>query len=413
MIAPPTARQAIATVVQEEWGRILAALVKSLGDFQLAEDCLQDAVAKALAVWPENGLPDVPAAWLITTARRRALDIVRRDARFAKRVPELSHLADMANTAPDHEVADMIPDKRLEMIFTCCHPALDEKTRVALTLRTLGGLSTNTIAAAFLDQPDAMAQRLVRAKHKIASAGIPYVIPDKTALPDRIAGVLSVIYLIFNAGYTAANAGKSGLSDEAIRLGRIIHQLLPEDCETAGLLALMLLHDARRAARLDAQGRMVPLSDQNRHRWDRAKIAEGDALLKSVLPKGNVGPYQLQAAISAVHTTAPSWNATDWPQIVALYDLLYQVTPTPVVQINRAMAVSQINGPQAGLALLDDLAGTIQLERYQSYHSARADLLERAGHLSAACHSYDAAIALTEQEVERAFLTAKRARISH
>lgn len=412
-MAPPSPQQMIALTVQEEWGRILSALVKSLGDFQLAEDCLQDAVARALEVWPETGLPRSPAAWLITAARRRAIDRFRREARLAARIPELSHLMDHANEAPDHEDKSDLQDKRLEMIFTCCHPALEEKTRIALTLRTLGGLTTEAIAAAFLDRPDAMAQRLVRAKRKIALAGIPYEIPPPEALPDRIAAVLSVIYLVFNAGYTTAGSGEAGPSREAIRLGRIMRELMPDDCEVAGLLALMLLHDARRGARLDTAGRMVPLSDQNRALWDRAKIAEGDTILQAVLPRGQTGPYQLQAAISAVHANSPDWAATDWSQITALYAVLYRTTPTPVVRINHALAVSYAQSVQDGLAMLDDPAQDPRLAGYQSYHAARADLLERAGALTAACASYDAAIALSDQPVERAFLVAKRARISH
>lgn len=409
---PPTPAQAIERTVREEWGRILAALVKSLGDFQLAEDCLQDAITRAMAHWPKTGLPKTPAAWLITTAKRRAIDRLRRDARFAARVPELSHLMDLENRAEDETDAEAIPDKRLEMIFTCCHPALAQKTQVALTLRTLGGLTTDAIAHAFLDKTDAMAQRLVRAKRKIAVAGIPYQIPDRDMLPERLAAVLAVIYLIFNAGYTDASARQRNLSDEAIRLARIVHHLMPDEAEVAGLLALMLLHDARRAARIDGQGRMVALEDQNRKRWDRARIGEGDRLLRQTLPRGQVGPYQLQAAISALHAQSPDWAQTDWPQIAALYELLYQVQPSPVVRVNQAMAVSYARSIPEALQLLGSVADDPHLNHYQPYHAARADLLARNGENGAACASYAQAIALTEQSAERAFLEQKLAAIA-
>ncbi len=412
MLPPHTLHQAVERTVREEWGRILAALVKSLGDIQLAEDCLQDAIARAMEFWPETGLPRSPAAWLITTARRRAIDTLRRDARFAQKVPELSHLADLENDGQDAEGCEVIPDKRLEMMFTCCHPALEQKTQIALTLRTLGGLKTEAIAAAFLDKPEAMAQRLVRAKHKIAAARIPYEIPERAMLPDRLAGVLAVIYLIFNAGYTDASATQRSLSDEAIRLARIVHHLMPDDAEVAGLLALMLLHDARRPARIDAQGQMVALEDQNRKRWDRGKIAQGDRLLRETLPRGQVGPYQLQAAISALHAQSPSWDQTDWPQIAALYELLYQVQPSPVVRINHAMAVSYTRSVADALALLGSVADDPQLLTYQPFHVAYADLLRRSGDIAAARESLDRAVSLTEHDTERSFLQRKRDNLS-
>ncbi len=406
MLPPHSLSQAIDRCAREEWGRILAALTKSLGDLQLAEDCLQDAVAKAMQVWARDGLPRSPAAWLITTARRRAIDRLRRAARFDTKVPELSYLADLENT-PDEEEDHVIPDKRLEMMFTCCHPALEEKTQVALTLRTLGGLSSEDIANAFLDKPETMAQRLVRAKKKIALARIPYEIPSTQMLPDRIAAVLSVIYLIFNAGYTGANSGRASLGDEAIRLARIMHGLMPDDTEVAGLLALLLLHDARRGARLSKTGDMIPLARQNRNRWDRAKIAKGDQILQVTLPKGRVGPYQLQAAISALHAQAPDWGSTDWPQISALYDLLYRVQPSPVVRINQAVAVSYATSIDAALALLTTVEHEPQVVGYQPFFTAKADLLDRKDDPQAAS-VYDQAIALTQHDAERAFLQAKR-----
>ena len=407
MMPPQTPAQAIDRTVREEWGRILAALVKTLGDFQLAEDSLQDAVAGALEAWPKSGLPDAPAAWLITTARRKAIDRIRRDTRFKARATELSHLLDTVHHDNHLTNPDEIPDKRLEMIYTCCHPALDQKTQVALTLRTLGGLTTDDIAASFLDKPATMAQRLVRAKQKIAGARIPYRIPDATELPQRTAAVLSVIYLIFNQGYSDMDAQSRLLTDEAVRLGRIMHGLAPDDPEVAGLLALMLLHDARHHSRRDAAGDMIPLENQNRNRWDRAKITEGDGLLRAALAKGSVGPFQLQAAISGVHAGSASWEDTDWVQISALYALLFQVQPTPVVQVNHAVAVSYARSADEGLALLDALKDIPSFNRYQPYHAARAALSARNGDLSGARAAYQSALSLTDDPAEIRFLEQK------
>lgn len=412
MLPPQTPAQAIDRTVREEWGRILASLIKTLGDFQLAEDCLQDAVARALEVWGDTGLPRAPAAWLMTTARHMAIDRIRRNKRFAARVPELSHLLDTAHQDTPEQEPDFIPDKRLEMIFTCCHPALDQKTQVALTLRTLGGLSTEEIAAAFLDKPATMAQRLVRAKQKIAGAGIPYQIPEPANLPERMAAVLAVIYLIFNQGYSTSGTQSRQLTNEALRLGRIMRHLVPDNPEVAGLLALMLLHDARHVSRHGPKGEFVPLEHQNRKRWDRAKIAEGDTLLRAALGQGSVGPYQLQAAISGIHAGSANWDDTDWPQIAALYALLFQIQPTPVVQVNHAVAMSFAKSAATGLALLEPLNDTANFARYQPYHAARAALFARNGDNQRAQQSYDAAIALTHDPAERDFLIQKRDAIS-
>lgn len=410
MLPPHTLQQAIDKTVREEWGRILAALVKTLGDFQLAEDSLQDAVISALQHWQKNGLPVSPAAWLITAARRKAIDRLRRDRNFMSKQGDISYLLDLEHQAKETYQPEFIPDKRLEMIFTCCHPALEEKTRVALTLRTLGGLTTEEIAAAFLDRPDAMAQRLARAKKKIALAGIPYHVPEKSVLPERLSSVLGVVYLIFNAGYSSGSGEilvRSDLTEEAIRLARIIRELLPEEPEVGGLLALMLLHDSRRFSRSDSDGGLVPLELQNRKRWDGSKIEEGAALLEEILPKQRVGPFQLQAAISALHAQSASWSETDWPQIEALYQMLYAMQPTPVVYINLAVAVSYARSTNAALDMLNAVADDGQLEQYQPFFAAKADVLSRAGDLSAAKACFQTAIDLSNNTQERAFLQNK------
>ncbi len=400
----------IQQLVREEWGRILASLIKTLGDFQLAEDCLQDAIVTAMDRWPKNGVPDTPAAWLITTARRKAIDRLRREASFAAKELDIAYLNDLEQRAEGEDESGTIPDKRLEMLFTCCHPALDEKTRIALTLRALGRLTTEEIAAAFLDRTDAMAQRLVRAKKKISLAGIPYEIPGEDILPDRIVSVLKVIYLIFNEGYSATTGEaltRTDLSEEAIRLARIMWSLLPEEREIGGLLSLMLLHDSRRRARLSAEGHMVPLEDQNRTIWNKGRITEGISILKDILPKPKTGPYQVQAAISAVHSESQSWEETDWPQIVALYDLLHRIEPSPIVRINQAIAVSYAHSVDEALAMLDDTASDGALDRYQPYHAARADLLSRSGNAQAAIENFETAIQLSGNTRERAFLEKK------
>ncbi|NRB17476.1 MAG: RNA polymerase sigma factor [Rhodobacteraceae bacterium] len=402
MLPPRSLERAIERCVREEWGRILASLVKGLGDFQLAEDCLQDAVLVAIEKWAVEGLPKSPAGWLITVARRKAIDRVRRSANFASKQGQIAYLLDLENEFGEDEDEDVegFGDKRLEMIFTCCHPALEEKTRVALTLRTLGGLSTEEIASAFLDKVDAMTARLTRAKKKIALAGIPYRVPESDRLAERLGSVLTVIYLIFNEGVE-----RGDLSGEAIRLGRIVHELMPGETEVAGLLALMLIHDARRAARAGEHGEFVPLDTQNRARWNRKKIEEGVALLKEALVQGRVGPFQLQAAIHAVHGQADAWEETNWVEIAALYEVLYRVQPSPVIRINQAVAVSYAGSVARGLAMLDEVAG--ELERYQPYWAARADFLMRVGEVCQARKCYERAISLSTNAQEQGFLRGK------
>lgn len=404
MLPPRSSDRAIECCVREEWGRILASLVKRLGDFQLAEDCLQDAVLVAMDKWAVEGLPKSPAGWLISVARRKAIDRMRRSANFASKQAEIAYLMELEGV--EEEDAIGFGDERLEMIFTCCHPALEEKTRVALTLRTLGGLSTEEIAEAFLDKVDAMSARLTRAKNKIATAGIPYRVPEPEELPERMGSVLTVIYLIFNKGIE-----RDDLSDEAIRLGRILLGLMPEEPEVAGLLALMLLHDARRVARTDEAGAFVPLDAQNRTRWNKAKIEEGVALLKAALARGSVGPFQLQAAIHAVHGQAATWGETDWAEIVALYEVFYRLQPSPVVRINQAVAASYAVSVSHALKMLDDVGVGGALEHYQPYWAARADVLGRLGKVHSARDCYERAITLSDNEPEQDFLRRKAKRL--
>lgn len=414
MLPPLSLEQSIDKTVREEWGRILASLVKHLGDFQLAEDCLQDAILLAMKHWKKNGLPNSPAAWLITVARRSAIDRFRRQQNFASKQPEISYLLDLENQDTDDTEPEIIPDKRLEMIFTCCHPALEQKTQVALTLRTLGGLSTEEITAAFLDKPDAMQQRLTRAKKKISQAAIPYRIPEADELQGRLSSVLRVIYLIFNEGYSAT-AGesliKTNLSNEAIRLVRIIYHLMPDETEVGGILALMLLHDSRKNARIGLREEMIPLSEQNRLRWNKSQISEGVEILESVLPRQKVGVYQLQAAISACHAEARSWEETNWDEIVALYNLLHALQPSPVVRINHAVALSYAKSPSEALEVLEDAFANSKLSRYQPYYAAKADLLARLGQRCEAEDMYQIAIDLSENEQEQDFLRRQKTRL--
>lgn len=404
-------------IFRQESGRIFAALIAATRDFTLAEDALQDACIAALQQWPAAGIPRNPGAWLTGIARRRAIDRLRRDATLARKRQQLQTLAALEQALGDEPDGDdldaTIPDERLKLLFTCCHPALALEARVALTLRTLGGLSTPEVAAAFLLPVPTMAQRLVRAQRKIRDADIPYRVPPLPLLSERLDGVLAVLYLIFNEGYAAMVGDaliRQELCDEAIRLARALVELLarepgvPDDPEAGGLLALMLLHHARRRARVDAEGDAVLLEEQDRTRWDRAMIAEGTALLDRALARRRAGPYQIQAAIAALHDAAPSSDATDWPQIAVLYGMLARLTPSPVVELNRAVAVAMAEGPTRGLALLDCPELAAELASYQHYHAARAALLHRVGRRDAAAAAYVRALALCQNTAERRFL---------
>lgn len=386
----------IEAVFRAEYGRAVAVLVRFLGDIDLAEEAVQDAFATAVTRWPETGVPPSPAGWIITTARNRAVDRLRRESSRDARHTEAARLH--APDAPPEE--GPVRDDRLRLIFTCCHPALAPQSRVALTLRLLGGLSTAQIARAFLVPEATLAQRLVRAKAKIRAAGIPYRVPRDADLPDRLCAVLAVVYLIFNEGYT----GDPALCAEALRLGRLLAELMPDEPEVTGLLALMLLVEARRPARRDADGVLVPLPEQDRARWDRTLTAEGQELVRRCLRRNRPGPYQIQAAVNAVHSDAPTGADTDWRQILALYDQLMAVAPSPVVALNRAVAVAGTEGPAAALELVDALG----LGRYHVLHAVRADLLRRLGRSAEAAAEYGRAAELAPSEAERAYLERRR-----
>jgi RNA polymerase sigma-70 factor (ECF subfamily) len=403
-------RAAVDAAFREEWGRVVATLIRVTGDWDLAEECAQDAFATALQRWPRDGIPGRPGAWLTTAARNRAIDVLRRRTVGAAKLREVAALSVEPDSGSAFEVEtdhSGVPDDRLRLMFTCCHPALSLEARVALTLRTLAGLTTAEIARAFLSSEATMAKRLVRAKQKIARAGIPYRVPPAHLLPDRLPGVLGVLYLLFNEGYSAT-AGtdliRQGLSAEAIRLGRVLGRLMPGEPEVSGLLALMLMHDARRAARLDADGEIVTLEDQDRGAWDAASISEGVAMLEGALRRGRLGPYQVQAAIAACHVTAARAADTDWAQIASLYGQLARFLPTPVVELNRAVAVGMSEGPEAGLSLVTALEASGKLTGYHLLPATKADLYRRLGRAGEAAACYREALALASTDAERRFL---------
>ncbi|MDP2772277.1 MAG: RNA polymerase sigma factor [Nocardioides sp.] len=407
----PVAHAAIERIFREEYGRVVASLVRRFGDIDVAEEAAGEALLVALERWPVDGTPPNPGGWLTTTAARKGIDRLRREQqRDAKH-----QAAMMINDDTPHEPTGIVEDDRLRLIFTCCHPALAPEARVALTLRLLGGLTVAEIAQAFLVPETTMAQRITRAKAKIKAARIPYRVPDEADLQERVAAVMAVIYLVFNEGYLSSSAEHSAreeLTVEAIRLGRVLRSLLPDVPEVAGLLALMLLTESRRPARF-AGGELVPLPEQDRGGWDRALIAEGHDLVRECLAIGRPGPYQLLAAINAVHTDAPTLADTDWGQVAALYDQLYAASPSPVVALNRAIAVAELDGPEVALAEVDRLPEIApSLTTYHAWHATRADLLRRLGRSAEARAAYDAAVAATDNTAERAYLTRRRGQLA-
>jgi RNA polymerase sigma-70 factor (ECF subfamily) len=399
-------RELMDTVYRSESRQVLATLIRLLGDFETAEEALHDAFAVAVEQWARDGMPANPRAWLVSTGRFKAIDGIRRRARFDASLTELAKQLETSASDPDELDDEHVEDDRLRLIFTCCHPALSPEAQAAMTLREVCGLATEEVARAFLTKPATISQRIVRAKAKIRDARIPYEVPSEKELPDRLDAVLRVIYLVFNEGYSASSGGsltRHDLSGEAIRLGRLLIELLQEP-EAVGLLALMLLHDSRRAARTSPNGDLILLEDQDRALWNRNQITEGVSLVARALASGQVGPYTIQAAIATAHAQAPSAAATDWGHIVALYDLLLQAHPPPVVELNRAVAVAMRDNPEAGLALVDAILARRELENYHLAHAARADLCRRLGRTAEARTSYERALNLTQQEPERRFL---------
>ncbi len=408
-------QQALADAHRREWAFVLAATVRVAGDLDVAEECVQDAFVTALTTWQERGVPDSPGAWLTTTARRRALDRLRRDRTLRGKLPLLVEPYATGSGAADREEAGVIPDDRLRLVFTCCHPALAREAQVALTLRLVCGLTTAEIARAFLVSEPTMAARITRAKKKITVARIPYRVPPTHELPDRLDAVLTVVHLLYTTGHTAPRGDalvRTDLVERALDLARMLHALMPDDREVRGLLALLLLSDARRATRTDLDGRLLLLEEQDRSRWDRQTIAEGRELVHQALRRGRPGRFTLQAAIAAVHADAPTYADTDWRQVLGLYDALLVVWPSPVVALNRAVAVAMVDGPAAGLAALDPLADDPRLAEYPYLAAARADLLRRLGLARDAAQAYRTALSLATNAAERDFLSRRLAEVS-
>ncbi|WP_433002409.1 RNA polymerase sigma factor [Kribbella sp. CA-294648] len=406
MVPADPVEEAVSQAFREEWGQVVALLIRVTGDWDLAEECAQDAFATALERWPRDGIPNRPGAWLTTTARNRAIDRLRREAVGAAKLREVAAMADdVVQVSPAD--SDDVPDERLRLMFTCCHPALSIEVRVALTLRTLAGLGTGEIARAFLVSEQTMQKRIARAKQKIRNAAIPYRVPPAHLLPERTPAVLAVLYLLFNEGYTAttgADLVRRSLSAEAIRLTRVLAHLMPDEPEVSGLLALMLLHDARSETRQDEAGVLIPLEEQDRTRWNATMIAEGIEILEAALRRREPGAYQIQAAIAACHATASAAAGTDWPQIAGLYDQLARYVPSPVVRLNQAVAIGMAEGPAAGLLLVDELVASGTLAEYHLLPATRADLLRRAGRHPEAAQAYRDALTKATTEPERAFL---------